>query len=109
MFRWAAGLSGFQPRQRVPGIADASLTAEVPPAKAARGRRHSLLAQARGKCIALHAAGSAAWRVSNQHDDQLPPSVNRKSVVWEKSVSVRVDLGCRRFIKKKRERKHKTR
>src|SRR3546814_18322357 len=75
MFRWAAGLSGFPPRQRVPGIADASLTAEVPPAKAARGRRHGLLAQARGECIALHAAGIAAWRVRNQHDDCLPPSV----------------------------------
>src|SRR3546814_17773580 len=77
MFRWAAGLSGFPPRQRVPGIADASLTAEVPPAKAARGRRHGLLAQASGECIALHSAGFADWGISNQHHNLLPPSVRR--------------------------------
>src|SRR3546814_20886845 len=33
------------------------------------------------------------------------PSGDRKSVVWGKSVSVRVDLGGRRIIKKKKQQK----
>src|SRR3546814_13663371 len=33
-------------------------------------------------------------------------SIDRKSVVWGKSVSVRVDLGGRRIIKKKKNEKH---
>src|SRR3546814_4802780 len=32
------------------------------------------------------------------------PTIDRKSVVWGKSVSVRVDLGGRRIIKKKTKR-----
>src|SRR3546814_16981257 len=35
---------------------------------------------------------------------QYPWSCDRKSVVWGKSVSVRVDLGGRRIIKKKTEK-----
>src|SRR3546814_13486107 len=31
-----------------------------------------------------------------------PPFVDRKSVLWGKRVAVRVDLGGRRFIKKKK-------
>src|SRR3546814_17253679 len=34
-------------------------------------------------------------------DQLLPPSLDRKSVVYGKSVSVRVGLGWRRVIKKK--------
>src|SRR3546814_17373796 len=33
------------------------------------------------------------------------PGADRKSVVWGKSVSVRVDLGGRRIIKKKKQNK----
>src|SRR3546814_16698721 len=34
------------------------------------------------------------------------PYADRKSVVWGKSVSVRVDLGGRRIIKKKKKKKN---
>src|SRR3546814_19543645 len=34
-------------------------------------------------------------------------SLDRKSVVWGKSVSIRVDLGVRRVIKKKKEKPQK--
>src|SRR3546814_12705478 len=36
------------------------------------------------------------------------PMRDRKSVVWGKSVSVRVDLGGRRIIKKKKNKLHST-
>src|SRR3546814_1931076 len=100
MFRWAAGLSGFPPRQRVPGIADASLTAEVPPAKAARGRRLGLLAQARGECIPLHAAGIAEGRISNQDGKRprrnsstkcatrMPSSVCQKKIIQYNTITL---------------------
>src|SRR3546814_17049033 len=41
------------------------------------------------------------------YEAYLTNGLDRKSVVSGKSVSVRVDLGCRRFIKKKKENKKK--
>src|SRR3546814_19961389 len=40
------------------------------------------------------------------HASTLIARADRKSVVWGKSVSVRVDLGGRRFIKKKKHNNH---
>src|SRR3546814_18388109 len=57
---------------------------------------------------ALHAAGHAIGiedhppvDVARRAADRLDQRRDRKSVVWGKSVSVRVDLGGRRIIKKK--------
>src|SRR3546814_11149752 len=51
----------------------------------------------------LHASESTLWydgpRLLQHHD--------RKSVVWGRSVAVRVDLGCRRVIKKKKKQNKK--
>src|SRR3546814_17449311 len=46
-------------------------------------------------------------RVSPRRNDRRRGCrrADRKSVVWGKSVSVRVDLGCRRIIKKKKDKK----
>src|SRR3546814_16132722 len=61
------------------------------------------------------AQGRAALRAGSEgRPDQLLAGVrrpdgtgDRQSVVWGKSVSVRVDLGGRRIIKKKKRNRHK--
>src|SRR3546814_12435214 len=52
------------------------------------------------------AAGiGASDRLAFHRDDLAPLPIDRKSVVWGKSVSVRLDLGVRMIIKKKRNHK----
>src|SRR3546814_16965064 len=66
--------------------------------------------------------GAATWAITQHRDEiheqahcpcrrppeRLPPHRDRKSVVSGKSVSVRVDLGGRRIIKKKKNKKNET-
>src|SRR3546814_20273623 len=48
------------------------------------------------------AARLAAQLLLESGPDAMTAGIDRKSVVWGKSVSVRVDLGGRRIIKKKK-------
>src|SRR3546814_8149240 len=50
----------------------------------------------------LETEGQAACQMTG---DDLQNRIDRKSVVWGKSVSVRVDLGGRRIIKKKKKKR----
>src|SRR3546814_12612756 len=56
-----------------------------------------------------HSAAMARTRALSRHLSRLrnarPINGDRKSVVYGKSVSVRVDLGGRRIIKKKKKKK----
>src|SRR3546814_18244227 len=74
--------------------------AERQPAQADRryrrqGHRHAELPRRRHHRVPLR-----EWRIL-LHRDEHPPAGDRKSVVEGESVSVRVDLGGRRIIKKK--------
>src|SRR3546814_17569982 len=54
----------------------------------------------------LHQAGTPC-RTSNALFDWKEPAIDRKSVVGGKGVSVRVDIGVRRFNKTKNNKKEK--
>src|SRR3546814_17113394 len=70
---------------------------EAPAAAAAAG------GDARGRSAA-HGAGPAGARRLRAREPAGAARQDRKSVVWGKSVSVRVDLGGRRIIKQKKKK-----
>src|SRR3546814_11919216 len=80
----------------------------LPSLKTDEGRFVSVFENSRGQQLILivdkttktgqFSAGEAGWRIENISSDKI----DRKSVVTGKSVSVRVDLGGRRNITKKK-------
>src|SRR3546814_11838614 len=58
-------------------------------------------------CESVDAAARRVLERAGLGPDYRLPGLDRKSVVSGKSVSVRVDLGGRRIIKKKKRNKHK--
>src|SRR3546814_12948517 len=80
-------------RQALPGTADIDVAGRQDGARLQRPRRHQALAE-------ILPVDHLALR-------QFALSADRKSVVSGKSVSVRVDLGCRRDIQKKTKRAYK--
>src|SRR3546814_13283565 len=70
-------------------------------------RRHMAGCSAWARLSAATSCCTPAWRGSSSRcQSRLRDSdQDRKSGVWGKSVSVRVDLGGRRFIKKKKKNK----
>src|SRR3546814_16534494 len=68
-------------------------SSDLCPARPARARRDVGL---------LRRSGDEPTRAVDAARREEGPLADRKSVVWGKSVSVRVDLGGRRIIKKKK-------
>src|SRR3546814_20848971 len=84
-------------------------SSDLPPAPQAPARRRILprrTAESAKRSIATPKFTALSARSARQYRSSFQRAKDRKSVVQGKSVSVRVDLGCRRIINKKTTKIH---